>query len=120
MLSHVYTQKTLTVIATARIYNMVLISCSSLSFQSVSFCKVLNPLATTFVNVINTDGHKRWRFSMLIPLKIPDCHYIFGILNMLKLLGLFKSRPTIVLQNMAAKQQQTKGFRVRKVLQILH
>ena len=57
MLSHVYTQRTLMIIVTARAYNMVLISCSSPPFQSVA-CKVLNLLAATFVNFINTDGYK--------------------------------------------------------------
>lgn len=56
VLSHVYTQRILMVVVTARAYKMVLISCSSPSFQSVA-CKVLCPLVATFVNSINTDGY---------------------------------------------------------------
>lgn len=46
------------IIVTERVYNMVLISCSSSSFQSVA-CNVLNLLAATFVDFINTDGYKK-------------------------------------------------------------
>lgn len=90
----------------------------------ISIDEVHNPLTANFVDFIHTDGYTKaislYAQNAGTP-EGPDCHSIFWHTQYVKfLLGLFKSRPTIILYHMATKQQSNqKDAKRQEGLQVL-